>query len=272
MWKGIFSFFNVYLRVFYFFLNKFYFNLVMIGGGCPVLRNKQGQARRSSGQLDLTIDVPVHCGEVGLEGLSMSLLTHMIRWSCNFMITVVFFCFFVFLCAHIDTLENSLMSSSRFIPSPAKWPMFHSRQSWTGDIYGRDPCFFYTDPFLCFFPAIFYLVFNFWAGCRLCERFLNRGLRGKCKWWTNDVVMPHRELRKVNTPHLTPGMLIKWTFCFLWSVFSFVLLSDLGFSLVPIESWCTARGEPLEKCGTPCLNQVKCTAGWMNKGSQVCSR
>lgn len=51
----------------------------MIGGGCPVLRNKQGQARRSSGQLDLTIDVPVHCGEVGLEGLSMSLLTHMIR-------------------------------------------------------------------------------------------------------------------------------------------------------------------------------------------------
>lgn len=64
-------------------------------------------------------------------------------------------------------------------------------------------------------------------------------MAGKCKWWTRlyslcgDATQGAEEGKY---PHLRPGMLIQWTLCFLWSVFSLVLLSDLGFSLVCVDT------------------------------------
>ena len=39
------------------------------GGGCPIPVDTQGQAGRGSEQPDLAVSVPVHCREVGLDGL-----------------------------------------------------------------------------------------------------------------------------------------------------------------------------------------------------------
>ena len=39
------------------------------GGGCPILGDIQGQAGQGSEQFHLPVGVPVHCREVGLDGL-----------------------------------------------------------------------------------------------------------------------------------------------------------------------------------------------------------
>ena len=39
------------------------------GGGCPIPGDTQGQAGRGSKQPDLPVGVPVHCREVGPDGL-----------------------------------------------------------------------------------------------------------------------------------------------------------------------------------------------------------
>jgi len=38
-------------------------------GGCPALKDIQGQAGRGSEQCDLAVDDPVHCRKVGLDDL-----------------------------------------------------------------------------------------------------------------------------------------------------------------------------------------------------------
>ena len=39
------------------------------GGECPIFGEIQGQAKRGSEQANLSVDVPVHCRGVGLDGL-----------------------------------------------------------------------------------------------------------------------------------------------------------------------------------------------------------
>ena len=61
-----------YKELFFFIYYKSGEALEQVGqrcGGCPVPGDSKGQAVRGSVQPDLAADVPVHCREIGLDGL-----------------------------------------------------------------------------------------------------------------------------------------------------------------------------------------------------------
>jgi len=51
-----------------------------LSGGCPILRDTEGQAGQGSEHADLAVGVPVHCKGVGLDDPEVSLPTQMIMW------------------------------------------------------------------------------------------------------------------------------------------------------------------------------------------------